>query len=64
MDNVEMNTFQVQEMTSKEVQAISGGFIAKAIAILSGCIYVYNNWDDLVQGVKDGWNGEYDYNPS
>lgn len=64
MENVEMNTVGVQELTPTEAKATSGGFIAKAIAIVGACIYVYNNWDDLVHGVKDGWNGEYNYNPS
>ena len=49
----------VQELGREELREVEGGnplsAIAAAIAIAGACIYVYNNFDDFVEGYKEGW---------
>ncbi|MGF7138629.1 hypothetical protein [Roseimarinus sediminis] len=54
MKNLEL--MGVRELDAVEMRNGNGGSIALAIAIAGACIYVYNNWDDLVAGVKEGYN--------
>jgi len=50
-----LNDFGVQEIDDSERMEINGGSIALALAVAGACIYVYNNWDDFVAGVKEGY---------
>ncbi len=64
---MEMELFGVRELTLPESKHVSGGGIfggiAALVTVIGACIYVYNNVDDFIQGVKDGYSGEYNYEP-
>ena len=55
MKNLE--DYGVQTLESEEVNKTNGGGngIGTVLAIIGAGIYVYNNWDDFVEGVKEGY---------
>ena len=56
MKNLE-NSALMQEMNVNEMQEVNGGWVALALAVAGGAIYVYNNWGVFCVGVNEGWNG-------
>ncbi len=64
MENYNFKQMGVDTISLAETREIKGGLIgslAACIAISGAIIYLYNNYGDFVQGVKDGFNGVYKY---
>lgn len=55
MKNLNLATYEVEEMSEMQMNEVNGGWIATAIAIAGACIYLYNNWDDFAEGFAEGW---------
>lgn len=57
MKNLDLNAMGVVEMGEVERRNANGGNPwALYLAIAGAVIYVYNNWDDFTDGVKEGYN--------
>ncbi len=63
MGKSELKKIGVCELETYEKYRVNGGAIGirGAFGIAGVFIYLYNNADDFVQGVKDGFNGQYNY---
>ncbi len=47
----------LKEIKECDLNLITGGVaVATVLAIIGAGIYVYNNWDDFVEGVKEGYS--------
>jgi hypothetical protein len=57
MKNLDLNVYGVNKMRNAEMRNTNGGDggVSIAIALIGAAIYVYNNWDDFVEGVKEGY---------
>ncbi|MFV0289623.1 MAG: hypothetical protein ACK5IJ_01795 [Mangrovibacterium sp.] len=51
-----LNESKFEKIDRKQMKATKGGGLMGALAVMGAVVYVYNNWDDFVSGVKDGWN--------
>jgi lactobin A/cerein 7B family class IIb bacteriocin len=58
MKKLDLNALGVKEMNHQEMAETDGGWWQLAIAVATIAIYAYNNWDDFVEGVKEGYNGK------
>lgn len=63
MENYKMVNLNLKELPFSESKDISGGFKWPGpFSIIGGCIYLFNNRADFIEGIKDGFNGvEYNY---
>jgi len=50
-----MEKYGLVDLEANELNVINGGGLGLAIAVLGASIYVYNNWDDFVYGLKEGF---------
>lgn len=59
MKNLDLNVYGVQEMNAVEMKKTNGGIAwGLVLAIAGAAIYVYNNADDFVDGVKEGYEDQ------
>ena len=56
MKNLNLDAFDVQDMTKQEMKQTDGGWLLAAIAIAGAAIYINNNYGDFVEGFKAGYN--------
>ncbi len=55
MKSLDLKQMGVQELDAKEMKSVDGGNLALGIAILGAAIYLYNNREDFIEGVKEGY---------
>ena len=55
MKNFDLKACGVSEISLKEMEETNGGWIIAAITIIGAIIYVIDNWDDFVDGLKEGY---------
>lgn len=55
MKKFEVSALGLQELGGKDLRTNGGELISLAIALIGATIYIYNNWDDFVDGVKEGY---------
>ena len=56
MRKLDVSTYGMEEMKQQEIADVNGGHpLALALSILGAGIYIYNNIDDFIDGVKEGY---------
>ena len=56
MKTLDLTKFGVQEIHTNEQKLKNGGWWQAALAAAGAAIYGYNNWDDFVAGLEEGYN--------